>query len=154
LETVYGEGKSKNARIQETFKQNPKLLEIIRHVLSDPLHLAPVLQDHSMNEAFTAAYARQSPEKIIDHIVELRGFLHHHSIRRPGIWHPEDDKRFKIDAFVLERVAFETVFEIARPHVFSDAAVAAYAAVVRQAEVNGTVSRVQHSETGPMDESG
>jgi hypothetical protein len=43
---------------------------------------------------------------VSDYLVEVRGFIHHHTMRRRGIWHPERQEEFEFDAFVLQHIAF------------------------------------------------
>ena len=44
--------------------------------------------------------------EILKKIVELRGFLHHHTLKRKDIWHPEDHNKYETDAHFFQAVAF------------------------------------------------
>lgn len=47
---------------------------------------------------------RMSDDQLIHHLVDLRGELHHHSLGKPGIWHPEKASHFREEAILLQHV--------------------------------------------------
>ncbi|WP_271623456.1 hypothetical protein [Bradyrhizobium sp. CCBAU 11430] len=53
--------------------------------------------------------------ELITLLVDTRGNLHHHALRRPGIWHPERPERFEAEALILQSIAHS----IALNEVFS-----------------------------------
>jgi hypothetical protein len=40
-----------------------------------------------------------------------RGNLHHHALRRPGIWHPEKPERFEAEVLILQSIAHSIALE-------------------------------------------
>jgi hypothetical protein len=110
LESFFGEGKTKNHSVQEAFKKSEPLRACIDHVLKDQDSGHRDKEHHRFIENFK----NKTTDQIIDHIVGLRGYLHHHSAKRKDGWHPEDHNRFKLDALLLHyisyRIAVETVF--------------------------------------------
>jgi hypothetical protein len=71
-------------------------------------------------------YRDKSVDDAIDEIVELRGFLHHHSARRPDTWHPEDHARFESEALLLSSIAMDVAFVVAKQSVFDAETVREY----------------------------
>jgi hypothetical protein len=49
--------------------------------------------------------------ELIAHLVDTRGNLHHHALRRPGIWHPEKPERFEAEALILQSIAHSIALE-------------------------------------------
>jgi hypothetical protein len=51
------------------------------------------------------------PVKILKHIVERRGFLHHHTGKKHDIWHPERQERFDAEAKFLQDVCHQIAYK-------------------------------------------
>lgn len=133
LETVYAEGKSRNNAVKDAMKGNAELLALVKKALTDELLIDMMKREPKLKAAFDKSYANKSASEVIDHLVEIRGFLHHHNAKRPGIWHPEDHKRFEIDALLIERIAFAVVFALSEPFIFSEETILAYQQAVLRA---------------------
>ena len=61
--------------------------------------------------------SQQSDDKIIDHLVDLRGDLHHHALpNKTGNWHPDKQDRFRADALflssLLQKISMDEIFPI------------------------------------------
>jgi len=117
LETLYAEGKTKNYAVAEEFKKSSELLKCIEKVTTD----VPSILTHKreLSEAYSTKYAGKPPEVIAEEIVNLRGFLHHHSHSRKDIWHPEQHLRFEIDALFLYCVAMNVALRLYSRYVYS-----------------------------------
>lgn len=138
LETVYGEGKSKNQHVKEVLQKSQELLSLIQKATASGSSFdAIAMADRNRSDHFEKYYRNKSPEQIIDRLVELRGFLHHHSSRRPGIWHPEDHERFTVDAYVLERIAVAVALKLAEPFMFSEKTAQRFEEITRDARARG-----------------
>jgi hypothetical protein len=48
---------------------------------------------------------------VIEHLVELRGFLHHHSIKNKKAWNPSKQSDFKGDALFWQSVCHEAAIK-------------------------------------------
>jgi hypothetical protein len=142
LETVYSDGKTKNNQVKHALQQNAELCRLVQATIADEFLLVTLASEAKLQQAFQKNYQSRSAEEILGHFVELRGFLHHHTSRRPGIWHPEEHSRFELDALVLERVAFSVVFKLIEPHIFSDKTVRAYHSLLQAAGYE-TTEKVQ-----------
>jgi hypothetical protein len=74
---------------------------------------------------FEEKYIEAGEDAVLDHIVDLRGRLHHHSARRKGqSWHPSLEREYRVDAGFFHHMAFSICFDLAKGIVFSDSTVA------------------------------
>jgi len=64
----------------------------------------PFSQETHLNDAKRDKLLRMSNDQIIHHLVDLRGDLHHHSLGKPGIWHPEKAEHFREETILLQLV--------------------------------------------------
>jgi len=147
LETVYGDGKTKNYQVKQALQESVELCQLVQATLADEFLLATMAREPKLLKSFEKNYRNRSAQEILGHFVELRGFLHHHTRRRPGMWHPEDHSRFEFDALVLEHLTFAVAFKLMEPYVFSDKTVEAYHALVESAGY-----KVEWPQRGVQDE--
>lgn len=122
LETLYGGGKSKTAALAAEFKTSADLTQAILASTNDPALRVEFVSDPLAADAFRSRYSNATPDSVIDHLVSTRGLLHHHSLKNPRKWHPDESKRFIVDSTVLQRIAFQVVWDLHARHVFSPAA--------------------------------
>jgi len=124
LESMFGEGQFKKHGIEEAFKKCKPLTEAIKKVMANPSVNVTHRQDEL--ESFLKKYAGMSVDKIIEHIVELRGFLHHHTAKRKDTWHPEDHKRYKSEAHLLRSIACCVAIETSLALLYKPKVIEAY----------------------------
>jgi hypothetical protein len=124
LETVFGEGKFKTAAVATAFLSSSQLRSCVQRAITDPGPM--VRQDARVRSSFEQSYARMSAEEAIEKLVELRGHLHHHTSKRRGIWNPEDQRRYEIDALFFQTVTSNVIFAIAEPYLYSADVIRAY----------------------------
>lgn len=107
LETLFAEGKFKKNKVVQKFCISKDLLYAIDQVkkYSDP----KIRADGNLYKEFTEKYLNKNREEIVEHIVDLRGFLHHHTPKRKGIWHPSKQREYKVDALTLLNVCHNIV---------------------------------------------
>lgn len=123
MESSFSSGKTKNHRVKESFKNSDFLKECIKEVFENPIEKVGVPPKDL--QLFMKCFSQKSVDELIEHMVELRGFLHHHTPSRKDAWHPEDHKRFHLDAMLFRAIAscaamkqaLEFLFE---PSVFKD----------------------------------
>jgi len=102
IETVFGEGKFRKAALREAFVRAQPLRNALQEALDDPgLALS---SSRELRRRFAALYAGKDVDQIIDHILELRGELHHHSSGGKTRWSPDDPEEFEVQALFLQRV--------------------------------------------------
>jgi hypothetical protein len=120
LETLFAQGKSKSDAVKEEFKKSDALRGAIERVLSKPDEWLSIEPDPSgAVERFAKRYCSKDVDSIIDELVELRGFLHHHSKKRQDAWHPDDHRRFACEAILLARVAQDLAVELGKVAMFA-----------------------------------
>ncbi|NOX65054.1 MAG: hypothetical protein GXO85_04460 [Chlorobi bacterium] len=118
LESTYGNGKFKKRQISTEFKNSTILIESIQSVQNDPR--TRILSNPKLKQEYENKYKNKSPENIIDQIIELRGFLHHHTSKRKGIWHPENQDKYKLDALFIQLISFNVAFRLSEICVFDE----------------------------------
>jgi hypothetical protein len=103
LETMFAEGAFRNKEVKKAFSNSSDLCTAINAALKDPLLSA--IHELRVYQSLQAKILKMTVIEYIDHIVELRGFLHHHTQRRKGIWSPEKQERYEADACFMQSVA-------------------------------------------------
>lgn len=103
LESMFGDGQFKKRGIEEAFKKSDMLTKAIEEVMADSA--AAVTSRKVELQCFLKKYAGMSVEDIISHVIELRGFLHHHTAKRKDIWHPLDHDKYVLEAHLLRAIA-------------------------------------------------
>ncbi len=126
MESAYGDGKFKKAQIVQSFMKSKELVSIVKESLQNPCEI--IQREHKLRLQFQEKYAKKSVEQVISEIVELRGFLHHHTAKRKDIWHPEKHKEYEMEAIFLQDVCFKIAFKVYGEVVFNEDTVAKYQA--------------------------
>jgi hypothetical protein len=129
IETLFAEGNSRTRAMMDAFSASPILLNATRDALAGE---GLALQARNRPEGIGRLkdrYIRDDPIETLAALVETRGFLHHHSRKRPDAWHPDRHADFGVDAVLIEQIAFHVVFELTHEAIFSDAAVKRYQAL-------------------------
>lgn len=125
LESMFGKGKTKNKAVEDSFKQSEELISAIVQIMADPeKNLIPKPDDI---EAFLKKYKAMSTEDIIEHIVGLRGFLHHHTAKRKDIWHPEDHQKYELEAHLLQAISFHIAIKMSLYYIYKKHVMEEYA---------------------------
>jgi hypothetical protein len=94
-------------------------------VLDDPEQML-ITEKQQVLEEFKKNYQGKSMREILEKIVEIRGILHHHTLKKKDIWHPEDHNRYETDAHFFQAVAFNVVIHLSHRCVFSEEVVEEY----------------------------
>ncbi len=117
LETLFANGKFKMVAVIQEFLSSDELCGAVDLLLADP---GPTF---TMNKPIMAQFARTyqllGRDKLVEKLVELRGFLHHHTLKHKGIWKPEWQQIYELDALVLQGVAYNVVFGILRRYLWN-----------------------------------
>lgn len=124
LETVFGDGKFKKAAVSNAFLSSDQLRSCVQRALSDSGPL--IAHDPRIRAQFDQSYGKMTVEEAVEKIIELRGYLHHHTAKRRDIWHPEDQRRYELDALVLQAVTYNAAFAIAERYLWDEGVVRAY----------------------------
>lgn len=128
LETLFGQGKHKQDALAAAFASEKILVSATRAVMTGERVAALVNDRSDLRQRINDKYVGATPEAVLASLVETRGFLHHHSSKRPGIWRPDNQEQFEIDAVILEELSFKVLWALTSPLIFSDEAVRRYLA--------------------------
>jgi hypothetical protein len=110
LETLYGDGKFKKDAIITRFVRSAELRESIQKALDVPDR--EISGDKKLSQIYKQKIASKSIEEIIAYIVDLRGFLHHHTVKNRRIWHPDNQNEYKTEALFLLSLCFNVAMKI------------------------------------------
>jgi len=129
LETLFGGGKFKTDAVSAAFLSSSQLRSCVQRGITDPGPM--IMLDARIRGSFEQTYGKMSVESAIENMIELRGYLHHHTSKRRGIWNPEDQHKYEIDALFLQRVTYNVIFAIAEPYLYSPDVIRVYEDLVR-----------------------
>lgn len=136
IETVFAAGKFKKAATLEEFRNSELLRSCVQRALSVP---SPMLAtERDTLEQFRRAYGALSVDQALEKIFDLRGYLHHHTVKRRDTWHPDEQRAFETDALFLQAVTFNVVFKMAEPYLWAEDVVNAYDELARQYRGGGS----------------
>ncbi len=108
LETLFGNGKTKNSHISQEFLKSTMLVTFASEVIGDAeRNLLARSGRTNLVETFRKRYAEPSGEKFLKQLVILRGFLHHHSIENSRIWNPSSEYEYEVEAVLLSHLCFK-----------------------------------------------
>lgn len=123
LECLFGNGKTKNHAIEEEFRKSLKLTDAINKTIAA---FRPPQGEPALEKYFADNYKGKSPDQIIERIISVRGFLHHHNPKHPRMWHPERQKEYQVDGLILQGVCFTLAETISVGHICSQDSTDAY----------------------------
>jgi hypothetical protein len=108
LETLYGNGKTKNYAIESEFKKS----HLLRTAARDALEFSEAnFADQKIRTEFVKKFQGLDEDSLIHYLVERRGFLHHHTARNRNAWHPAHEKDFEIDALIIQGITLQVLIE-------------------------------------------
>tara|TARA_R110000751_G_scaffold18344_2_gene55951 strand:- start:672 stop:1601 length:930 start_codon:yes stop_codon:yes gene_type:complete len=116
LETLFGDGKTKNAQIEKNLLSSKKVSLAIGEAKKQS-HLIELVSKEIVSPF---DYMNSSPEEIIKHIVLRRGFLHHHNPRHPRAWSPDLQKEFHLDAAFIMSVAHHIIWGKVKSYIYAE----------------------------------
>ena len=124
LEALFSNGKSRNIHVQKEFEKAEILVDAITKGI---LEFTPIgAYSKRIKADFDKKYKDKSPTRVIENIIELRGFLHHQNIKRRDIWHPEENYAYIADAMLLSDICYRIAFKICEEYVFSESIINEY----------------------------
>jgi hypothetical protein len=116
LETLFSEGKFRSKEVEKNFVASTLLISSVDLAIRDPGRM--IQSSQGLMKQFSEKYGSLNPESAIHEMLKLRGYLHHHTLMRKGIWHPEEQLRYEIDALFMQQVAFNVAYELARERMW------------------------------------
>jgi len=136
VESLYANGKFKSAQVEQEYLSNSELQQAIKTSITKDSLQQNITREARVKQAFLRDYFDKSPREITKHLVQLRGFLHHHSKDKKGIWHPNDHLRYGADAFFLQQLCYTIGFNLIDPVLFAPEHVRQYQELARAFERN------------------
>jgi hypothetical protein len=104
FETMFGNGKTGSKTIKNEFKKSTEL----RSAAEDSLRNAgdPFRSEDLANQV-SEKFNGFNADRLIDYMVDLRGFLHHHTSKSKNMWHPSRQGVYNVDALMFGHVALK-----------------------------------------------
>ena len=105
LEYLFGNGQYQTKQLIKNFQRSSQLTDGLaeaRRQMSQQLAGANL----DAQQKYQQRYGNATDEQVIKTIVvEVRGFLHHQSAKRPRTWHPTLQRNYGVDAYFLGAVS-------------------------------------------------
>lgn len=86
IESLYGNGKYKATQLKDALKTNSEFVSIVTNALKNPM--PPKHARNSDTQKLLSTFPKA--EKVIDHIVEKRGFYFHGNAKHKNAWRPDE----------------------------------------------------------------
>lgn len=102
VEHLYAEGKFHKAAVLEVFKRSVVLCSFTNEVIADAACM--LRHERAVRAEFEKTYALMTPDEALNHLVDLRGQLHHQIPKRRDNWRPEDQSKYELDTLFLQAV--------------------------------------------------
>lgn len=141
IETLFGNGKSRKAALCNEFESSTSLVQTIADVLKRVHKICK--NDVRLVKDYEQRFKNLDEKGYILSMVELRGFLHHHTYKRVGMWNPEQQHRYELDALVLSEICFQILFQLAWPSFEDPCVVAEYQEQLQKHRGNNTESFIK-----------
>ena len=114
FETLFGNGKTRNRAIKAEFKQSALFRSAVEYFLTTAPDEFP---SPKLAADLRNKFGTFNCDSLIDHIVDLRGFLHHHTSRRRNIWHPLRQIEYSLEALMFAQIALRIVVKLVFEHL-------------------------------------
>jgi hypothetical protein len=137
LESTFGNGQTRNERIKAEFAKNQDLMTMVG-VARDRFDVSRHVYRNLMNARFDGVYRSKTEREIISTIVDLRGFLHHHTSKRKDIWHPSDKWTYSADAFLMQDIVHGLAHNSLTRHAYSEKNLDKFKDAIRKVMGKGT----------------
>jgi len=110
FETLFANGKFRGAEVKREFSGSMEFRLLFERAFSEPIE--NWLGDKFHNEFLShSIYSKKEFSGYIDHFVNTRGKLHHHSLGNPNAWDPNQPGIYGLDAAVMGHLAYAVIFE-------------------------------------------
>ncbi len=101
IDATYGDGKFRKEHLKDAFSESDELKGIIETVINDPMSLKKVGQSDTGHLIFS----KPDPERIIEHLIDKRGFYFHGNRKRKDSWKPQEQKGAEDLCFLALEIA-------------------------------------------------
>jgi hypothetical protein len=142
LETLYAPGHSNPRRVKERLLASAEISDAL------PKARASFSRERNLNETKRRALLHMANTQLLEHMVTVRGNLHHHSLGRPGVWHPDKADQFREEALFLQHVVHDIALKKALDMMYESDR---NEDLIRSAVEAGAVSKVRVEAVGLID---
>lgn len=111
IEALYGEGKFKSAQLKDALKGNASFVTLVATALKKPLPA----KHPKKSDTGTLLTSGPTPETVIDHLVEKRGFYFHGNVKHKNAWKPHDQANAEALALIAIEIIMLISHEAAAP---------------------------------------
>lgn len=133
FETLFGNGKTRNKAIKEEFKKSASFRLAVEEFLKNPPDFYPTEQ---MRKQALEKFGAYDADSLIDYIVDLRGFLHHHTARRRNMWHPSHQEDYLLDAAMFQQIALKVALGLVFTYLDDQRVMDEYGRLIQSLQVD------------------
>ena len=98
LETLYAPGFSDPKKVKEKLRSSPEILAALREMRETNDR-----PNNRTTQKIKNLLAKNDVD-LISHLVDVRGNLHHHALKRKGVWHPDRSHEYEGEAAILQEI--------------------------------------------------
>jgi len=109
IETIFANGKYRVHQVKESYRSSSELQNAIQNVLNDKDDMAWFAR--KFPDKFATTLQSRQPYAVSDFIADTRGFIHHHSLARKKIWHPEKQDHFRFEAHLFFEICHRIMMD-------------------------------------------
>lgn len=115
IEALYGEGKFKTAQLKDALKSNADFVSMVAKVLQEKLPT----KKSTGSDTEVLLKSAPTPQAVIEHLVDKRGFYFHGNVKHKDAWKPHDQAKAEALALIAMEIAMLISHEAAAP-MFED----------------------------------
>ena len=127
IESLFADGKFKKKDVLSKFLAADCLVEAVeksKRTLTKDVDLrGEVFPKRSM------IYFGGSAREVLGEIINVRGYLHHHSGKRLDSWHPHRSSEYRLDAIFLSQVCFAVLGDMVFKEMYSEELIARFSRI-------------------------
>lgn len=121
VEFLFADGKYKKKSMEQSFHDSDGMMKAIREAIQQLKGDRRVMAQLCESERqYLSRHYLLSEQSIASHIIDVRGFLHHQSGRRPENWDPNTQVTYRVDAHFLEWVCLIALQQVGTPILFEN----------------------------------
>ena len=102
LETMFANGKFRQNDVIGEMLTSIELTDAINKLSSNPSHFNGIKKD--IFSKIDSKYLQKNLKQVVAEIVSLRGFIHHPTMKRAHMWHPDEHDIHEPDAVYLSQI--------------------------------------------------
>ena len=117
IETLFAGGAFRKKEVLDRMMQNSDLVDAVNTTKKDLAVDAYFLSEMRRS---TFDYLKANVRELLEHIIDTRGVLHHHSSKKKDSWHPDKQFIYKTDALFLSSLVHQVLSKEAIAAIYSE----------------------------------